>query len=204
MSNPFEKAGAEAALINGAAVNMKKVCWAPVTSLRFSFEHFSYPSSTYNSHIHMALSQKADRLAVWLNQSNNMEAVISVGFLSSHHITNLRGFHFQISFQVGKLVKERLQLEPGTKQVRLAHVLAFVWAPPAPGLLHSARPWMSGQHQEEKPQQLQPKSCQDIHLEELWSFDVKKFWNGFSASVDLNHWSCSSITNHLNVCVARI
>jgi len=57
-----EQAGAEAALINGAAVNMKK---------------------------------KADRLAVWLNQSNNMEAVISVG----------------------KLVKERLQLEPGTKQV---------------------------------------------------------------------------------------
>jgi len=57
-----EQAGAEAALINGAAVNLKK---------------------------------KSDRLAVWLKQSNNMEAVISVG----------------------KLVKERLQLEVGTKQV---------------------------------------------------------------------------------------
>jgi len=57
-----EQAGAEAALINGAAVNVKK---------------------------------KTDRLAVWLKQSSNMEAVITVG----------------------KLVKERLQLEAGTKQV---------------------------------------------------------------------------------------
>jgi len=57
-----EQAGAEAALINGAAVNPKK---------------------------------KADRLAVWLKEASNMEAVISVG----------------------KLVKERLQLEAGSKQV---------------------------------------------------------------------------------------
>jgi len=57
-----EQAGAEAELINGAAVNLKK---------------------------------RADRLAVWLKQSSNMKAVLSVG----------------------KLVKERLQLEAGTKQV---------------------------------------------------------------------------------------
>jgi len=57
-----EQAGAEAELINGAAMNPKK---------------------------------KVDRLAVWLNQACNMEAVTSVG----------------------KLVKERLQLEAGSKQV---------------------------------------------------------------------------------------
>ena len=63
-------------------------------------------------------SQRADRLAVWLKQSSNMKAVLSVGCLSSPRLTKPGGFFFHNSFQVGKLVKERLQLEAGTKQVR--------------------------------------------------------------------------------------
>ena len=46
MYNPFEKAGAEAALINGAAVNMKKV-EHQLLLLDSVSSIFLFPSSTY-------------------------------------------------------------------------------------------------------------------------------------------------------------
>ena len=68
--------------------------------------------------------QKVDRLAVWLKHYGNMEAVISVVFFSSV-AWNLEASLFNTILQVGKLVKERLQLEAGSKQVGIAHYSHF-------------------------------------------------------------------------------